>query len=63
MGWISLVTLIISLTQGLLAGLTAANAPQAVLAAAQTAIAELRKVHSELVTKAQVDSITLDYKW
>lgn len=63
MGWLTTVQLIIALTQGVLAGLTKANAPAEILSALQNALTELTKVHGTLVTKAQVDSYTLDYKW
>lgn len=63
MGWIGLAQLIIALTQGLLSGLTSAKAPQEILDALQTALGLFQKVHGTLVTKAQVDSVTLDFRW
>lgn len=63
MNWITLTSLIITLTQGVLAGLTAANAPAEIISALQNALTELGKVHGTLVTKAQVDSVTLQFKW
>lgn len=63
MNWIMLLQIIISLTQGALGGLTTAKAPQEILDALQSAIASLSKVHGSLVTKAQVDAYTLEFKW
>lgn len=63
MSWLVLLQLAISLTQGILSGLTTAEAPQEVLDALQAALTKLNEVHGTLVTKAQVDGITLDYKW
>lgn len=63
MDWITLLQIIISLTKGVLGGLTTANAPQEILDALSTALSKLQEVHGSLVTKAQVDGITLDFKW
>lgn len=63
MNWLTLVQLIITLTQGVLAGLTKSGAPVEILSALQNALTELDKVRGTLVTKAQVDAITLEYKW
>jgi hypothetical protein len=63
MGWISLIQLAIALTEGALNGLTKATAPQEILDALSSALASLQQVHGSLVTKAQVDGITLDFKW
>lgn len=63
MGWIAIVQLIIGLAQGLSAGLTTAGAPKAILDAVQAGLKAFTDVHGQLVTKAQVDQITLDFKW
>jgi hypothetical protein len=63
MGWLTIIRLIISLTEGVLGGLTKSNAPQEILDALNVALAKLQEVHGTLVTKVQVDGITLDYKW
>lgn len=63
MSWITLLQLAIALTQGVLSGLTASNAPKEILDALTSALASLGKVHGTLITKSQVDSVTLDYKW
>lgn len=63
MGTLGLIQIVIGIVQGILAGLTTANAPQETLAALGNAIAELKKVHGTLVTKAQVDAHTFEYKW
>lgn len=63
MDWILITKLIITLTSGLIGQLTAAGAPKEVLDAASAGLAQLEKVHGTLVTKMQVDSVTLGYKW
>jgi hypothetical protein len=63
MGWITIIQLVISLTEGVLGGLTKSNAPQEILDALSVALGKLQEVHGTLVTKSQVDGITLDYKW
>lgn len=63
MGALAIVQIIIGLAQGVLAGLTTANAPQEVIAAVQAGIESFKKVHGTLVTKAQVDASMFEYKW
>lgn len=63
MGWIQLIQLAIAITQGVLGGLTQAKAPQDILDALNSALKSLSTVHGTLVTKSQVDSVTLDFKW
>lgn len=61
--WEVLASLALTALKALLATLTKAKAPQEIIDSIQNAINEVAKVHGTIVTKAQVDSITLDYQW
>lgn len=63
MSWITIVQLIIGMGQGVLAGMQNTGAPQEILAALQNGIQSFQQVHGTLVTKAQIDANTLEFKW
>jgi len=61
--WLSILSLILSLVDGLVGALIKNNAPAEIIAAAQAALAALQKVEGSPVTSDQLQSMKFTPFW
>jgi outer membrane lipoprotein-sorting protein len=60
---ISTLQLILTLLSGVISVFTKSGAPAELIAALQAALAKIQAVHDTAVTKPEIDSLLLTYKW